>query len=324
MAAYSRANNCLYVLKSYMKFLLSGNVLDYPYKIQLQTGTLCNGRCIFCPYPDISGEYENGDMDIEIFHKIVDETCLESNTSEIIFELQNEPLLDKRTFSFIEYVKSRNKNIACTLVTNGQLIQNYDLEEIKRSGLDKLIVSLNANTAGTYEKISGGMKFDVIKNNIDRIVQDPEIKRILQISFVVIEQNAAEVNQALKYWKQQGVRTRAFKISNRSGVLTSYEEKRSKTVRTKKPFLQAIWENTLKTAFKVTGCYFPFANMAVLFNGDVIICCNDWKRAFIAGNLKESSIKEVWNSVALNKARKLIIRKNYSQINTCARCSKAI
>ncbi len=65
------------------------------------------------------------------------------------------------------------------------------------------------------------------------------------------------------------------------------------------------------------GCELPFYQMNVLFNGDAIVCCHDWKRATVVGNVKTSSLKSIWNSERMNGIRRLIIRKKYKQISSC-------
>jgi hypothetical protein len=64
--------------------------------------------------------------------------------------------------------------------------------------------------------------------------------------------------------------------------------------------------------------------MDILFNGKTLMCCQDWNRAIIAGNVATASIKEVFNSAEMNGARRLIMRKRYKQIPSCQGCSSAL
>ena len=72
---------------------------------------------------------------------------------------------------------------------------------------------------------------------------------------------------------------------------------------------------------RVTGCRLPFYQMNVLFNGDAIICCNDWSRASVVGNAGTSSLGEIWNSAKVNEIRRLALRKRYEEIDSCKECS---
>jgi radical SAM protein with 4Fe4S-binding SPASM domain len=77
----------------------------------------------------------------------------------------------------------------------------------------------------------------------------------------------------------------------------------------------------MSSARGILGCELPFRQMCILFNGDVIVCCHDWNRATIVGNVRTSSLKEIWNSEKMNEIRRLIVKKRYEQINSCKECS---
>ena len=61
--------------------------------------------------------------------------------------------------------------------------------------------------------------------------------------------------------------------------------------------------------------------MAILFNGDVIVCCQDWNRGTVVGNVCNSSVKEIWNSTKMNQIRRSILRKRYNEVKSCQACS---
>jgi radical SAM protein with 4Fe4S-binding SPASM domain len=61
--------------------------------------------------------------------------------------------------------------------------------------------------------------------------------------------------------------------------------------------------------------------MNILFNGDAIICCNDWARATVVGNIKNNTLREVWNSKKMNEVRQLLLKKRYQQLDSCNGCS---
>lgn len=319
---FGRLPMYLYLLRTYPKFLATGKCLDFLRTLQIQTQSFCNGRCLMCPYPTVSQKLEQGKIDWELFKKIADEAATQPLLATALFELQNEPLLDKRTFDCIKYIKSINPNKRCVLVTNGQILDKFSLTEIIESGLDSLAVSLNAHSKEVYQQINIGLDYDRVMNNIARLLSDENIKRKLVLSFVVIEKNAHEVPQAIRYWRKQGVRTRVIaEIANRSGALDRYEKLRLKTSYRGTPALSRLWRRLMTAAGKVTGCHLPFCQMNVLFNGDVIICCHDWNRATVIGNVKNSSLREIWNSDQMNKIRRLMLTKQYQQLESCRDCS---
>jgi radical SAM protein with 4Fe4S-binding SPASM domain len=300
---------------------MTGKAMPFPNKVQIQTNSGCNGKCLFCPYTQVSRRLAEGKMETSLFHKIIDELSSYPNFVEVLFELHNEPLLDNRTFHFIKYVKTKSPNYACTLVTNGQTIDKFSLSEILESDIDKFIISLNAYSPETYERVVG-LDYNHVKNNIDLILAEADLRHKLMLSYVVTEQTAKEIQQARKFWYSKGIRTRAINITNRAGVLTNFAflKPRSHTnVYTSSETIKAFVARIMS---RITGCFKPFSDMTILCNGDVILCCHDWDRTTVIGNVNKSSLKDIWNSPKINEIRKLTIRKKYSQINLCNNCSE--
>lgn len=74
----------------------------------------------------------------------------------------------------------------------------------------------------------------------------------------------------------------------------------------------------LKEPFR-QPCYYPFYKMMVDYNGDVMICSNDWLKKLIVGNLNHQSIIEVWLSEGFMRARKNLVNgdRNFFPCSKC-------
>jgi radical SAM protein with 4Fe4S-binding SPASM domain len=321
---YSRTGSFLHLWRSYTGLIRNGKALPFPRKIQIQTISSCNGRCIFCPYDKVNKNLSQGIMEETLFRKIIDEATASPYLAEVLLELHNEPLSDNRIFQLIKYIKTKDKTKACTLVTNGELIEKYKVSEILASEVDRLVISLNAYSAETYERICPGLDFERVKRNIIKLLTEIELKNKLELNFVVMEQNRQEIHQALAYWKREGARTRTLTLSNRAGALKNFTQMKPRTSKAAAERSDTAWKYLVNKMRQITGCYSPFLEMSILFNGDVILCCQDWNRTTILGNLYRASIKEIWNSDELNKIRRLIMKKQYSQIAACKHCSKVV
>ena len=311
----------LYLIRAYSKFLTVGKCLDFPLILQIQTQSFCNGRCSICPYPIVSKKLDQGTMQWDLYLKIANESASEPLLSAVVYELHNEPLLDKRIFDCVKYFKSINVNKRCGLVTNGELLDKFSLTDIMQSNLDYLSISLNAHSKEMYESINNGLDYDNVMKNISYLLSNNYTKQKLSLSFIFTEKNVHEVYQAVQYWNKRGVRTRVMGLVNRAGTLDNYERLRLKTGYHGKPFLTQLWRRLMFRLRGVIGCHLPFCHMNILFNGDVIICCHDWNRATVVGNVKTSSLKEIWNSKKMNEIRRLMLRKRYEQIDSCKECS---
>ncbi len=62
--------------------------------------------------------------------------------------------------------------------------------------------------------------------------------------------------------------------------------------------------------------------MVVDWNGDVVLCCDDWNHSTILGNLKNQTIEEIWNGEKLRAIRQAHIKGEFYRVPLCAGCNK--
>ena len=56
---------------------------------------------------------------------------------------------------------------------------------------------------------------------------------------------------------------------------------------------------------KTNPCYLPFYKLVIDYNGEALLCCNDWFRRHKGfGNINETPLKEVWFSPEFENTRK--------------------
>lgn len=67
-------------------------------------------------------------------------------------------------------------------------------------------------------------------------------------------------------------------------------------------------------------CYVPFYKMFIDWNGDVLLCNNDWGRESIIDNINNRSIKDIWMGDTLFTYRKLLYEYNRSLV-PCNKCN---
>jgi MoaA/NifB/PqqE/SkfB family radical SAM enzyme len=321
--SYDHIQLYLYLFRAYARFRIVGECLSSPLVLQIQTHSFCNGECIICPYSTTSRELEQGFMEWDLFEKLVIEMRSAARLSMIGFASQNEPLLDERLFEWIKHVKSMCPDKSCLVTTNGEQLHRFSMEEVRQSGVDRIVVSLNAHSEETYEKINVGLDFKRVMNNVSNLLADQWLRPKVELSFRLVRQNSAEVRSAVRYWKSQGVRTRVTGITNRAGSLVDYEAVRLRNDSQGIAPHRRSWRRAMSSLRGVLGCETPFHRMDILFNGEALMCCQDWNRAVTVGNAATASIGDIWNSPKMNDFRKLILRRRYEQIASCRECSMA-
>lgn len=126
--------------------------------VEVETSTVCNRRCPYCPVTYYKREKHI--MDTDLFRKLVDD--LKDIDYDGLFSLMryNEPLLEERLLDLIKYVKQQLPRCSIKLFTNGDFL-NYKLfHSLIDVGVDSLEVtnhwinnSLPVNHLNSFKKM---------------------------------------------------------------------------------------------------------------------------------------------------------------------------
>jgi radical SAM protein with 4Fe4S-binding SPASM domain len=66
-------------------------------------------------------------------------------------------------------------------------------------------------------------------------------------------------------------------------------------------------------------CYFPFSKAMIDYNGDLLLCPQDWSRSYIIGSLLEYSIKDLWLGDRMKYIRTKLMSSDRSS-SPCNQC----
>ncbi len=67
-------------------------------------------------------------------------------------------------------------------------------------------------------------------------------------------------------------------------------------------------------------CYYPFSRALIDWNGDMLLCTNDWGRAVIAGNVHKQHLAEIWMSERMLEARRKLMKGDRHH-KPCDKCN---
>ncbi|OQA58386.1 MAG: pyrroloquinoline quinone biosynthesis protein PqqE [Candidatus Omnitrophica bacterium ADurb.Bin277] len=285
---------------------------DFPNKFSIQTTSMCNAACIFCPFREIKELFPPRVMEGKLYRKIIDECAAHKNIERMILYMNNDPLTDPFLIERIDYAKTKVPWSCVHILTNGSLLTPSLADQLVASRLDWIGISLHGIR---HETIKEAMGIDAAKtiervlSFLDRVKSNKNIKDYVMITFLGHDHlNPEEKDEAVKFWRKQGVERISFfeKPISRAGNV--------KTI----PHV---------THHQVKGCASIWANemMHVTEDGKVILCCMDWRREVVLGDLNEKSIETIWNSSKYQDVRDQRDGKKGSPGSfLCKRCEAAV
>ncbi len=290
-----------------------------PFSISIEPTTACNLGCSECPSGLKSFTRPTGKIDLPLFRKVINE--LSPTLTYLILYFQGEPYLHPQMNDLIAY--AHKKNIYTATSSNGHFFSEENAEQTVKSGLDRLIISIDGTTQEVYEAYRKNGKLSKVLEGTKRIV---EWKKKLKKStphviwqFLVVGPNEHQLEDVQKLAKSYGVDKVAFKTAQiydyeDGNYLIPKNEQYSRYVK------NASGKYTLK--YKIQDeCWKMWHSCVITWDGKVVPCCFDKDADHPMGTLSQYSFKEIWNSDTYNQFRRSLF-KSRSSIEMCKNCSE--
>ncbi len=272
---------------------------DFPTHIFIETTSICNLKCKMCPR-NLS-QISHGVMDFGLFKKIIDE-AKQYDKKTFSLHLFGEPLLDPKFAERAEYIKKANPKNSIILTTNGTLLTDNIAKELTKY-VDKLAVSIHSPNPSTYEKITGVNQLETVEKNIKGLIElKKETKSkipVIYLRVIRVKENAEEINEFRRKWNRFPVKIEIRDEHNYGGKIVQHHFK--------------------KTPERYP-CYHLWLAPGINWDGEVVICCDDVDRKTVLGNVKNTSLHEIWAGEALKKYRQYHLNGEYEKIPICKNC----
>ncbi len=290
--------------------------LDFPNNIQIQTTSFCNASCGFCPYPETSRSLPMGTMDEALFRTIVDQL---PGRGVVLLQpfLMNDPLMDKQIVPRLAYMKARVPEARLNITTNGALLRPAVVRELARLDLDSIHVSSNGLTPETY-RATMGLDADEVLANVNHLadaLRAAGSRTRLIVTALLLKQNRDEIFLARDYWRARGVEFFLNPLNDRAGNLGGGR------FDAMLPFDEDVNRRQL-LHYDMSGCPNLYAFLGILFNGDLVTCCMDWRRTLVLGNAREQSLADLWHGHAYASMRELSDTGRLGERELCRRCGE--
>lgn len=313
--------NMVQVLASYYlsKMLKRPIQWGFPISISIEPTTSCNLRCPECPSGLRSFSRPTGMLDPVFFQKLLRE--LSPRLTFLTFYFQGEPYLNQR---FLEMVSEAQKAGLYTVTsTNGHYLTDAMCEATIKSGLSRLIVSLDGTTQETYAAYRVGGSLEKVVEGVKRLVAAR--KRLsskrpyIVFQFLVVKPNEHQIQEAQKLALDLEVDDIWFKTAQIYGY-----EKGSPLIPDNPIYSRYALQEDGSYRFKgklENHCWKLWHAPVITWDGTVVPCCFDKDAHHPMGTLQESPFAEIWKGPAYAKFRSSVLRSR-KETDICTNCSE--
>lgn len=272
----------------------------HPYIIIVDPLNVCNLRCPLCPTGTGDLERKQQRMEWDTFTRTIDEVT--PYAYEINLHNWGESLLHPRIFDMIEYVNS--KNIATNMSTNFNRASDEKIDNLIKSGLEYLILSIDGITQDTYVKYRVRGSVSKVLGNVEKLIRRRRElgsrTPFIEWQFIVFEHNAHELEAARQMAYEMGV--------DRFRVIPPGIPFASKEPDTLKDDWFLKDDEGRVEAFQgdvPTSCFYLYRSMTTNPDGGTAPCCIVYGDKNDFGDFKTQSLDEIWNNQKYQSARSL-------------------
>lgn len=270
--------------------------INRPWLVQIELVCGCNLSCDFCANVSLPGKGKDVKyMNKQTFINIISDLRKFGDKLRVAFAMRGEPTLHRGLIKYTQLLKNYIPKCQISLITNGRELSPLLLERFFLSGGNIVSIDCYGNTYDRFKELFGGSHFmwktyDYRDFNIWQYHKH-DIKVLSLIPDI----------------RKDHANTRSF--TNQCDCISN--------VTYDKYSIQRPVDGGLEKK-----CTNPFREMAIRFNGDMMVCCKDWvSNEMVIANVNKSSIYGAWfTNKKLNVIRKLLLNRCRS-FHPCDKCT---
>jgi radical SAM protein with 4Fe4S-binding SPASM domain len=264
-------------------------VTPFPLHVDIETASTCNMNCPMCYR---SGLKHTGQMEPELFRKIVDE-CAAEGVYSVRLSWRGETLTHPNIRELIEYACRNIPNVS--FLTNAFYIDEETAQAFIESGVSYVAVSFDG-IGEVYEKVRAPARFDVNRGRLARLkeLRGAANSTLPQVRLCTIWPAIKDDPEAYT-WAMTPVSD--YMVCN--------------------PYINFAGPMEIKPDFI---CQYPWERLVVGYDGETQ-CCTGWNATdIILGNVRDRSLKEMWLSPSMDNIRETHARGGRLEFESCAAC----
>lgn len=291
--------------------------LATPFIVFVDPASSCNFKCTFCPtgHRDMineTGRYQ-GTMKFDVFQKIIDDLAEFDVPIKVLRMYKDgEPFLNKRLADMVRYAKQSGHVEYIDTTTNGSLITPDRMGPVLEAGLDKINISVDGMNEETYATFTGfKFNFTQFVENVRWIYANKGNCEVV----VKIPGELINETQRAEFFATFGDHSDRIFVENFAPCWPEFDIERHTGVKISKGIYQQDIGHT-------DVCPYIFYGYSVNADGLVSSCFLDWQRKLIIGDVRQQSMKEIWNSNEMNGLRLLHLEGKRCKNKVCGSCGQ--
>lgn len=284
--------------------------LSQPLRVEIDPADMCNFKCDFC-FQKLDSRFVGRLMTEDIFETIVSQLKeFNEPIKKVYLYALGEPLLNKKVPHFIKRLREENVAEIIAITSNGTMLTHELSEQLIENGLNQLSISVNGLCDDDFKRICHA---DVnFEKYISEIKYFNEIKGDDCYLHCKLEGDYFTKDEHEKFYEIFGDICDTMHIDNVADIWPDMPIEKNSNVYGLKNDVKPV-------------CPQPFYELCVHSDGTVTPCCAIWNyRKDNIGNIKDKTLKEIWNSKIL---REICMYQLDKSINTsfdvCKRCKFA-
>ena len=291
--------------------------LKTPFVVFVDPSSGCNFKCTYCPTGHLdlikdTGRYQ-GILKFDLYKKIIDDlNDFQKNIKVLRLYKDGEPFLNKNLHKMVQYAKDSKKIDYIDTTTNAALMTPERAGAVLEAGIDKINISIDGMNNKTYlEFTKAKIDFEKIVNNVKWVYDNKGHTEIV----VKIPGDIITESEKKLFYETFGNHSDRIFIENFAPCWPEFDVEKHTGIK----ITQGIYQQEISDT---NICPYIFYSYSVNADGLVSSCFLDWQRKLVIGDVKNQSMKEIWNSKEMNKLRLLHLNGNRKKCETCGSCGQ--
>lgn len=290
-----------------------------PFSMSFEPTTTCNLGCPECPSGLRQFTRDTGNAQLENYKSWLGQ--VQSKLWYLTFYFQGEPYLNRDFLKMVEY--ANDKGIYTATSTNAHYLTKEKAEETVKSGLSRVIISINGTTQEVYEQYRKKGKLSKVIEGAKNLI---EAKKKLNsqtphviFQFLVVKPNEHQIEDVIKLGDEVGVDEVRFKTAQ----LYDFEQG-NPLMPDNEEYARYKKGNDGKYRLKnklLNHCWRMWQGCVVTWDGKVVPCCFDKDASHQLGDLSNASFTSLWKSAEYNAFRGLVLNSR-DKIDICTNCTE--